>query len=367
MRPLEGFRVGVTTGRRATEQLDHLEQQGASVMHAPTERTVLADPAELRDATLSLISAPPDLLVASSAVGIRSWLTHATSWGLDEAVRTSLRETRILSIGHDTTGELVAAGLDPVLRAEADMTSTAEMLRRECSSRRHVVLQLDDEDSTELAKVLADAGAAVETLATYRRTLPDDHAPAHALVRSVTSGRVHAVTFTTSAAVTGLIDLATEIDQRDALLGSLRDGVVAACVGPQAAAAVRAHGVDPLVPHLPRVAYLLRDLGTELVASRRTLVARGSRVVAQGDLVLVDGDAVQLSDRERAVFDLFVRNCGMVLSKEEILRTLWNGQRSGEHLVEVTVARLRERLGPSFAGAIVAVRRRGYRLDARLR
>ncbi len=367
MRPLAGFRVGVTADRRAHEQVDHLEQQGASVVHAPTVRTVLADPAELREATISLVASPPDLFVVSSASGIRSWLTQATSWGLDEAVRTSLRDSRILSVGVDATGELVAAGLDPTLRAEGDLASAEEVLRKECGSVRRVTLQLDGEDSTALAKVLADAGATVQTLATYRRGLPEDHAPAHAFVRTLVSGRVHAITFTSSASFTGLLDLADEIGQRDQVVGMLRNGVLTASLGPQAAAPARDLGIDPLVPNLPRVAYLLRDLGTRLMSTRRSLVAGGSQVVSQGDLVWVDGDVVQLSDREQALFDMLVRHCGTVLPKDEILRVLWNGQRSGEHLVEVTVGRLRERLGPRFAGAIVAVRRRGYRLDAELR
>jgi uroporphyrinogen-III synthase len=367
MRPLAGFRVGVTADRRVADQVDHLEQQGAEVVHARTVRTILVDPDELREATLAVVSSPPDMLVATSALGIRSWLTHATSWGLDDAVRASLRETRVLSVGPDTTGELVAAGLDPDVRAEGDIASVAEIVRREAADVRRVTLQLDGDESTEIAKALADAGAMVRTLATYRRTLPEDHAPAHAFVRTVVSGRVHAVTFTSSASFTGLLDLAGEVGQREAVVAALRNGTVTAALGPRTAAAAREVGIEPLVPGLPRIAHLLRDLGASLMSRRRSLVAGGSRVIVQGELVWVDGECVQLSDRERALFELFVGNCGAVLGKEEILHELWGGVRRGEHLVEVTVSRLRERLGPRFAPAIVAVRRRGYRLDAVVR
>ena len=367
MRPLAGFRIAVTADRRAHEQIDHLVQQGARVVHAPTVRTVLADPEELRDATIDLVSSPPDLFVAMSAIGVRSWLTHATSWGLDDAVRASLRETSILSIGPDTTGELVAAGLEPAMRIEADVSAAADVLRRRCPDVRRVTLQLDGEDPSVVEKVLADAGAMVRTLATYRRTLPEDHAPAHALVRSLVSGHVHAVTFTSSTAFSGLLDLAAEIGRRDDVIASLRAGVITAALGPQAAKLALEQGIDPIVPALPRVAYLLRDLSVRLASTRRTLDAGGSRVVIQGELVWVDDDVVQLSDRERAVFDILVDHCGAVLAKDEILRRLWNDQRSGEHLVEVTIGRLRERLGPRFAKAIVAVRRRGYRLEAQPR
>ena len=367
MRPLAGFRVAVTADRRGTEQVDHLEQLGASVVHVPTVRTVLADPDELRAETIELLTSPPDLFVASSAVGVRSWLTHATSWGLDDAVRSSLCATRILSVGPDTTGELVAAGLEPALRAEADAASAAAIIRAQCADVRRVTLQLDGDDPSEIGEALADAAASVRILATYRRTLPDDHAPAHALVRMLTSGRLHAVTFTSAAAFEGLLELADEIGERDGVLAVLQRGdVVAAIVGPRAAEPARTLGIDPLVPELPRVAYLLRDLGARLSAMCRTLAARDGRVVLRGELVCVDGATVQLSDRERALFVLLVENCGTVLPKDEILRQLWNGQRSGAHLVEVTIGRLRDRLGPQVAPAIVAVRRRGYLLDAEL-
>ena len=67
-----------------------------------------------------------------------------------------------------------------------------------------------------------------------------------------------------------------------------------------------------------------------------------------------------LTDRERALLGALLENQGAVHSKRELLRRVWRGTESDEHLVEVTVARLRKRLGPAGAG-IETVMRRGYR------
>jgi uroporphyrinogen-III synthase len=49
------------------------------------------------------------------------------------------------------------------------------------------------------------------------------------------------------------------------------------------------------------------------------------------------------------------------VSKARLARTVWGPTESDEHVVEVTVARLRKRLGPLGRG-IETVMRRGYRL-----
>ncbi len=366
MLPLEGFRVGVSADRRAGEQVEYLHTQGATVVRAATEQTVIADPDSLREATLRLISCPPDIFVATSAVGVRSWMTHLTSWGMDEDVRTSLAHTRIFALGQETVGELAAAELEPTMKTEADPDRVAEILRWESRNVERVAVQVDGEDSTDIVRVLTDAGVTVERLATYRWQLPDDRGPAGALIRALCRGSIHAVTFTTAAAVRGAFEIAAELGLDDELRRCFRLGVVAACVGPQAADAARQNGIDdPLVPQLPRVAYLLRDLTACLGRKRKALTARGSSAIVQGELVCVDGERLVLSTRERMLFDAFADRPGQVLSKDELLKTAWPGRRNQGHLVEVTVARLRDRLGPAFGPAIVAVRRRGYRLDAR--
>ena len=90
----------------------------------------------------------------------------------------------------------------------------------------------------------------------------------------------------------------------------------------------------------------------------------GTSVRVQGRLALIDGSqAAWLTDRERALLTALLDRQGAVLSKPELLRRVWRGTETDEHLVEVTVARLRQRLGPASDG-IETVVRRGYRVSA---
>lgn len=84
-RPLAGFTVGVTAARRADELIALLRRRGASVLHAPALRIVpLADDSELLAATKDLIGCPPDVVVATTAIGFRGWVEAADGWGSEK-------------------------------------------------------------------------------------------------------------------------------------------------------------------------------------------------------------------------------------------------------------------------------------------
>ncbi len=90
----------------------------------------------------------------------------------------------------------------------------------------------------------------------------------------------------------------------------------------------------------------------------------GTSVRVQGRLAVIDGgQEAWLTDRERSLLSALLAKPGAVVSKPELLRRVWNGTETDEHLVEVTVARLRQRLGPAADG-IETVVRRGYRVTA---
>src|SRR5207245_9087767 len=93
---LAGRRVGITADRRWRAQADLLENLGAEVLHGPTLRTVdLTRDETLHRATLDLIAVPPDVLVASTGMGVTMWLEAADSWELAAPLREALRGSRI--------------------------------------------------------------------------------------------------------------------------------------------------------------------------------------------------------------------------------------------------------------------------------
>ncbi len=84
----------------------------------------------------------------------------------------------------------------------------------------------------------------------------------------------------------------------------------------------------------------------------------GRRLRIQGTAVVIDGTQVDLSEREADVLRVLAERSGAVVSKPQLLREVWNGT-SDPHVVEVTIGRLRRRLG-DLGSAIRVVPRRGY-------
>ena len=74
----------------------------------------------------------------------------------------------------------------------------------------------------------------------------------------------------------------------------------------------------------------------------------------------VDGQVVDLSAREYALTETFMRHPGRVLSREQLLSAVWGYQfDNGSNVVDVYVRYLRRKLGSE---RIVTVRGMGYRL-----
>ena len=77
----------------------------------------------------------------------------------------------------------------------------------------------------------------------------------------------------------------------------------------------------------------------------------------------VAGEEVDLSAREFRLAEIFLRNPGMVLSREQLLDLVWGYDFDpGSNVVDVYVGYLRKKLGTS---TISTVRGVGYRLDVR--
>jgi two-component system alkaline phosphatase synthesis response regulator PhoP len=95
--------------------------------------------------------------------------------------------------------------------------------------------------------------------------------------------------------------------------------------------------------------------------ARRTIFLGGCRIeLTEGSVVIGDAEPVVLIGRERQVLDALLTRPGVVFSKQSLLRSIWGSRDTSEHVVEVTVGRLRRRLGPAGSG-IETVIRRGYR------
>jgi uroporphyrinogen-III synthase len=361
--PLEGFVIGVTADRRAEEQLEMLRRRGAGVVHGPSVRTVpLAPDAGIRDATDALIASPPDVLVASTGIGIRGWFAAAESWGLGDALLEALAGARILARGPKAAGAILTAGLPVAWRAPSETLAEAvtEVIRS-VPRDATVAVQLDGGVAQPEADRLRAAGYRVVDVRVYEWNQPEDDDPALRLLDAVCKRRVDAITFTSAAALETFVALAERHGRADQLRAAVNGPVLPVCVGPVCAGAADRLGMPGLHPERPRLGSMVHWLTAELGRRRRELRLGGTPVVVQGAAITVDGDTVMLTERERAVFALLLAKAGGVVSRAELLRTVW-GSAGEPHALEVTVTRLRKKLGAA-GPAVQAVLRRGYRLD----
>ena len=124
--------------------------------------------------------------------------------------------------------------------------------------------------------------------------------------------------------------------------------------------------------------YVTKPFGPHVLLARvRTLLARGTRTTsgpkvianvqidATAQVVTVDGKLIELSKTEYEVLTTLAHREGHIISKVELLREVWGEWFGDDHVIEVTISRLRTKL--VHAGAperlITTHRGLGYRIS----
>lgn len=364
---LDGFTVGITADRRWEEQAELLRRRGADIIHGPVIKTLPLGPDDgLLLATESVILSPPNILIANTGIGMRSWFAAAESWGLGEALIGALAEAAIFARGPKASGAVHQAGLPVAAQATSErLAEVCELVIATGIAGQRIAFQRHGDDAPDLIDALQVAGAEVEEVPVYNWKVPTDHAPALRLIKAAIGGDIHAMTFTSAPAVRNLALIADEHELLEPLLFALNGTIVVACVGPVCAAAASDLGIDKLVvPAKARLGPLILEMAEALVTRSSAYAVGGREVVLRGSTVTIDGRSLCLSTRERGVIQHLAARCGVVISKADLLRSIWGEASLDPHVVEVTVCRLRSHMG-DIGDAITSVPRRGYMLDAR--
>jgi len=160
-------------------------------------------------------------------------------------------------------------------------------------------------------------------------------------------------------AVAESLDLTSEVVQ------AFNNSVLPACIGPTCVEATHLYGIErAVIPDHARLGSLVRMLACHFDGRSTPLTLNGIMVEMRGHQLTLEGAQPMLAaSRERQVLTVLAERPGVVYSKKKLLKLVWGGTTSDEHVVEVTVGRLRRRLGEAGAG-VETVRRRGYRLRA---
>lgn len=365
--PLTGFRVAVTSARRADELSALLRKRGATVTSAPAiEMVPLPDDHELAMHTEALIATPPDIVIATTGIGFRGWVAAADGWGISGDLITSLRKARVVSRGPKATGALRAAGLPE--EWSPDSESSRELLHYLVEggiAGKRIAVQLHGATAEwdpfpEFLDELRAAGADVVPIRVYRwHPVPRD-GDFDQLVAGIADEKFDAVSFTSAPAVAAVLMRATEMDIADRLLTALRTNVHAMCVGPVTARPLVRLGVPTSSPERMRLGALARHITDELpLLQSRTLRVAGHRLEIRGTCVVVDGVVKELSPAGMATIRALAHRPGTVVCRADLLRAL-PGTGTDTHAVETAVLRLRTALGDK--NIVSTVVKRGYRL-----
>ncbi|KRD07025.1 bifunctional uroporphyrinogen-III synthetase/response regulator domain protein [Mycobacterium sp. Root265] len=365
--PLTGFRVAVTSARRSEELSALLTRRGAAVTSAAAITMVpLPDDDELRTNTAALIAEPPDIVIATTGIGLRGWIAAADGWGLAHELTAALGNARIVSRGPKATGALRAAGLPEEWSPESE--SSRELLHYLLEGGivgMRVAVQLhgtnDDWDPfPEFLDELRAAGADVVPIRVYRWNPAPRNGPFDQLVLGIAEQRFDAVSFTSAPAVAALLLRARDLDVEPAVLEALRTNVHAMCVGPITARPLVRLGVPTSAPERMRLGALARHITDELplLQSRRMRVA-GHLLEIRGTCVLVDEVVKELPPAGMATIRALAHRPGAVVSRSDLLSAL-PGSGTDTHAVETAVLRLRTALGDK--NIVSTVVKRGYRL-----
>ncbi|MFB7243353.1 uroporphyrinogen-III synthase [Streptomyces populi] len=360
--PLSGFTVGVTAARRADELGALLQRRGATVVHAPALRIVpLADDGELLTATKELVENPPDVVVATTAIGFRGWVEAADGWGLGEELLARLRGVELLARGPKVKGAVRAQGLTEEWSPSSEsMAEVLDRLLEEGVDGRRIAVQLHGEPLPGFVESLRAAGAEVVLVPVYRWMPPEDIAPVDRLLDAALTRGLDALTFTSAPAAASLLSRAEERGVHAEFLAALHHDVLPACVGPVTALPLQAHGIDTVQPERFRLGPLVQLLCQELPGRARALPIAGHQVEIRGHAVLVDGLLRPVPPAGMSLLRALARRPGWVVARSELLRAL-PGSGRDEHAVETAMARLRTALGaPKLIQTVV---KRGYRLS----
>ena len=357
--PLEAFTVGVTSNHRSDTQIELWRRSGAGVEHAPMVELVPLELSVIAETIRAVIDSRPRLVVFTSSAGVKGIFDAAMQVGLSTPLSEVIDTAMVICTETEAAAELVSwgFGVDATLRA-ATPTELNELIVRWCPDAQLVAIQLDGGDDEWAVGTVAAMGRDPMPLLSYRWGPPVDVDRARRFVRRVAEGKLDAVTFTTEGAVEQFTLIAEALGVRSRALET-----TAVCLGNASAGRAAAVGFgDVITPRRSGLAAMVRITEVAFSERGRVIDLAGHSLSLRGRQVSLDDEPVLLSDREREVLVRLAERPGAVVSKAELVRTVWGDVNADHHVAEVSVARLRQRLGDAGVG-IETVIRRGYRLN----
>ncbi|MGO2080601.1 MULTISPECIES: uroporphyrinogen-III synthase [Glutamicibacter] len=362
-KPLAGFRLAVTSDRRSAELIEAFERRGAEVTHTPLlQLAPLDDEQQLISQTQKLIEARPQIVVITTAYGLRRWVDTAEAAGLGDQLLGTLGQAQLYVRGAKAHGTVKALGLEPAAVAKDGRSASMLTLLEGKLQGLTVALQLHADSDHGMPHSLRELGASrVLKVEPYRWQDTSSDSGISALVEGLCAAHFDAVTFTSAPSVHALFAAAKARNRLPALLRSLAERVVVATVGPVTAAPLIEAGISPLVPERHRMGAMIGQL-VEHLGSLGTLQAETvfGPVQLRGRTFSVQGQDCELTPGQAELVRALIEAGGSVLSRDELGAAM--PEASSKHALDMTLSRLRKALPqPEIIATVI---KRGYRLNA---
>ena len=274
---------------------------------------------------------------------------------------TRFRDARLLARDPPAADSLRALGLSTVWStAGAETEELLRYLMAQPLRGRRIVVQINRGALRDACHALAEAGADVVVVPTYRASPPPHAMILRRLIDLVVRRQVDAVALAGPPTADYLLAQAEREQRLDDLLAALREDVLCLALGPLTAAPLQARGVPVTLAARPYPEDLAEEVLTTLPDRCLRLVVRGRQLEVRGQAVLLDGDYIAVPAGPLAVLRALARDPGRVMSAAEIRAATPSWTDVDDHAVEMAVSRLRRLLGdPQIVQTII---KRGYRL-----
>ena len=237
--------VAILESRARDQMADLVRKYGGTPFSAPALSEIPdVDPAHIEELIRGWRTAPPDVFVFQTGVGTRALFAATDSLALTPTFLQLLDSATVVVRGPKPTGALRARNVHIDLSAKDPFTTHEVLVELDTTAirGRRVVVQRYGETNVELQEALANRGAEVIEIATYRWGLPQDTTPLLRLIEKLGRDEIDLVAFTSASQATNLFTVARQNDAETALGQSLARTRVAS-IGPVCSAALRKHGV----------------------------------------------------------------------------------------------------------------------------
>lgn len=236
--PLFGQKIVITrSGRQSAHFRKRLENQGAQVLEFPTIAIEPVEDFRKMDAAIAHLNAY-EWVVFTSVNGVRAFLGRVHESGNDARL---FRNTRIASVGRETTAELRRWGLKPdlePLRYETSALSDEFKKRFKKLDGMRILLARTQIAPPDLEYSLRKLGAETEALVAYRTVRPRKIDAK--LKRLIEAGEADWITFTSSSTFEHFVKIIGP-----AKLKKLVRKTKFASIGPVTSRTIRRYGFKP--------------------------------------------------------------------------------------------------------------------------